>query len=473
MENHICWQSVADWGYMTHGIPANEVNEQGVQGAITLPGGPVGYRELFRFYLPLAIQAASQALTYPLVAAIASHGEGGPLNLAGMAQAMAAMGLLGMLGAGLLTTGMVFGKTRAGFARFLQVNWLFTGIVVLLMGVLCIPPFAHFWFGVVLGLPASIERPAYLALIASLSLQTMFFIRNPYQACLYLHGATHLASIATITRIVGTVLLIPVFLFFGLVGPVWAVMAQALAVASEVFLSWFFARPYIRQLPPGRGVPPTHKEMIAFTLPLSAGGFFLNISGVVITWAITRMPDPERMMQAYFLAGGLAGPAAFAASRVQTVVLTMLPRPGATSLLWRFTLLVGLLMSLAPLLVILPGLQDVYYVGLQRTPAELMPLVRISAVSLVLHPLMLALRGYLEGHAAFQKQPMAIMVSNILYFIALTGAALVCIALGVAGNLLPAVAFLAANIAAVITIRILIAHRKERHPANISEEQAE
>ena len=314
-----------------------------IEPQFTSPAGRVSYGDLFRFYVPLAIQAASQSLTYPLVAAIASHGKGGPINLAGMAQAMAVMGLLGMIGGGLLTTGIVYGKTKAGFARFCQVNWLFTGIVTILMAILSLPPLAHMWFDSLLGLPASIEKPAYQALVASLSLQILFFIRNPYQVCLYNHDATGLASMATISRIIGTVLLVPVFIYFGLVGPIWAVVAQAVAVGFEVLLSWYFARPYMRRLPSVAEAPPTHKEMIAFTLPLSAGGFFLNVSGVMISWTIGRAPDPERMMQAYYLAGGLAGPAAFAASRVQTVVLTMLSRFSTERKLKIFTLIVGLL----------------------------------------------------------------------------------------------------------------------------------
>ena len=119
----------------------------------------VSYGSLFRFFIPLAIQAASQSFTYPLVASIASHGAGGPLNLAGMDQAMIMMSMLGMLGAGLVTTGMVHGVTKAGYARFRQVNWVFTGIVLAMMALLCIPPLAHFWLGRVLGLPASIEHP--------------------------------------------------------------------------------------------------------------------------------------------------------------------------------------------------------------------------------------------------------------------------------------------------------------------------
>ena len=430
---------------------------QTVEPQVSPPAGRVGYGDLFRFYIPLAIQAISQSLTYPLVASIASHGKGGPLNLAGMAQAMALMGLLGMIGAGLITTGMVYGKTKAGFARFRQVNWLFAAIVAALMAVMSIPPLAHGWFHGVLGLPASIEGPAYQALVISVSLQVLFFMRNPYQVVLYLHGATGLASIATISRIVGTVLLVPVFIFLGLIGPTWAVIAQAIAVGFEVLLSWYFARPFIRRLPPGAGAPPTRKELIAFTLPLSAGGFFLNVSGVMISWTIARAPNPEMMMQAYYLAAGLAGPAAFAASRVQTVALALLPRMTGERMLKSFTLLVGLLMGGVPLLFILPGMTEVYYVAVQRCPEELLPLVKASALGLLLHPLTMAMRGYLEGKAAFLKKPVAILAGHAVYFGALAAVALLSIALRVPGNVLPALAFFAANLAAVLTMRVGIA----------------
>jgi hypothetical protein len=61
-------------------------------------------------------------LTYPLVAMVASHGPGGTLNLAGVAQSNIVMFLVGAMGAGLVTTGMVFGKSRLGFSRFFAVN---------------------------------------------------------------------------------------------------------------------------------------------------------------------------------------------------------------------------------------------------------------------------------------------------------------------------------------------------------------
>ena len=51
-----------------------------------LNSDPPSTWKLTRFFIPLAIQAISQALSYPLVAMVASRGAGGPLNLAGLAQ---------------------------------------------------------------------------------------------------------------------------------------------------------------------------------------------------------------------------------------------------------------------------------------------------------------------------------------------------------------------------------------------------
>jgi len=420
------------------------------------PVAQVSYGSLFRFYIPLAIQAFSQSFTYPLVASIASHGAGGPLNLAGMDQAMIMMSMLGMLGAGLVTTGMVHGATKSGYARFQQVNWIFAGIVLALMAVLSIPPVAHLWLGHVLGLPASIERPSYQAFVVSLVLQLLFFLRNPYQVCLYIYGATTLASIATISRIVGTLLLVPVFIHVGLVGPSWAVVAQAVAVSFEAVLSWYFAQPYLRKLPHDARVSATPKEMIVFTLPLSAGAFIMNVAGVMISWGIVRTPHPEQMLVAYYLAAGLAGPAAFAASRVQPVMLTMLPRMTSEGRLKVFALLVGVFMGGMPLLFLLPGIAGVYYEAVQRCPPELMPLVRVSAIGLLFHPLTMAGRGYLEGKAAYLKQPVYIFSGQAAYFVVLVCATLVCLRHGIPGNLLPGLSFFAANLAAIFTMQFLI-----------------
>ena len=76
---------------------------------------------LTRFFFPLAVQAASQSLCYPLVAMVATRGPGGPLDLAGLAQSNTVMFFLGMFAISLVPTGMVFARTREGYRQFYRI----------------------------------------------------------------------------------------------------------------------------------------------------------------------------------------------------------------------------------------------------------------------------------------------------------------------------------------------------------------
>ena len=139
-----------------------------------------GSWQLVKFFVPVAVQAASQALCYPLVAMVASRGDGGPLNLAGMAQSYTVMFFLGMFAISSVTTGMVYAKSRQGYQKFQLVTRM-TGLgVITAQAVLCIPVVSHFLFGKLIGLPPEIEQPAHITLMSCIPLQFLFFFRIPY-----------------------------------------------------------------------------------------------------------------------------------------------------------------------------------------------------------------------------------------------------------------------------------------------------
>jgi len=193
-----------------------------------------GNWSLTRFFAPLAIQAMSQSLCYPLVAMVASRGPGGPLNLAGLAQSNTVMFFLGMIGINLVTSGMVHAKTREGYQNFYRVSLSIGLTVSSIQALLCIPALAHLLFSQIIGLPPSIETPARVTLLVSIPLQFLFFSRVPYFVVMYNGRATGKASLATIGRIILTALLSPLFCTIGLVGPLWAVICLTLPVALEV-----------------------------------------------------------------------------------------------------------------------------------------------------------------------------------------------------------------------------------------------
>jgi hypothetical protein len=421
---------------------------------------PPSNPRLFLYFVPLALQAASQSLSYPLIAMVASHGPGGALNLAGVAQSNIVMFLLGTLGAGLVTAGMVFARTRAAYRHFVAVNHLLAFLSALISAVICIPVVGHLIFGTLLRLPASIETPATQAFPLTIPLTLLFYARNPYQVLLYIHGASVRASTPTFARIGLTLAMAPAFCAVGLVGPRWAMVCMALPVGMETFLSWWFCRPFIAALPED-GLPTTSpRRILSFTLPLSLGGFLLTLSGMILGGVIARAADPERMLPAYYLAAGLANPAAYAATRVQNVVIAYPPRARDDTRVLRFAVLAGVILSFVPLLFLLPGLAHWYYVSVQRLPAADLSLVYTTALLFLGFPITVALRCHREGLAALAHRSSTILAGNIAYVAALAVAASTCLTLQVPGNVIGPVVIASSNLASIGILVLLLREPK-------------
>jgi len=422
----------------------------------------VSNRKLTRFFIPLAIQAASQALSYPLVAMVASRGPGGPLNLAGLAQSTTVMFFLGMFAISSVTTGMVFAKSREGYRKFRFVTLLTALGVIGFQAVLCIPSVSHVVFGRLIGLPPSIEHPAQITLLTCIPLQFLFFVRIPYFVAMYNGKATGKASLATIARIVITATLAPLLCLAGLVGPIWAVVCLTFPVALEAAISRIFADPFLKKLAASIEPPPKGKEIFLFNLPLSIGGYFLAMSAVILGAFIARAPDPERILPVYYMALGLANPVAFAATRIQTVVLIFPPQSPQDRSTLRFSLIAGVILGILPVIFTLPGLLELYYMKLQKLNANDLHLARITAISMIFFPISVAIRAQGEGLAAWQKKPLTVMMGQAVFMATIIVSGFVFIQLGAPGYLIGAVGLTLGSLASTSTMRISLSRGKER-----------
>jgi len=425
------------------------------------PSKPPNNWTLARFFAPLAIQAASQALSYPLVAMVASRGPGGPLNLAGLAQASTVMFFLGMIAISSVTTGMVYAKTREGYQRFRKVT-LLTGLAVIaIQAGLCIPFAAHLLFGRLIGLPPSIEQPAYTTFMISIPLQFLFFMRIPYFVVMYLGKATGMASLATIARILLTALLSLLFCTLELVGPVWAVGCLTIPVVVEVLISRIFAAPFLKSLKSCPENPPRAMEIFNFNLPLSVGGYFLSASAVILAAFIARAPDPDRILPVYYLALGLANPVAFAATRIQTIVLAFPPQSSKDRHTFRFCLTAGAILGILPLIFVLPGLTEFYFIRLQKLGAQDLSLVRMTVMSLIFFPISVAIRAQSEGLAAWLKKPITVLTGHALFMATIIASGFALHFLGTPGQFIGPVGLTLGSLASSATMRIMLDRGKE------------
>jgi hypothetical protein len=392
---------------------------------------------------------------------VASRGPGGPLNLAGLAQAITVMFFLGMIAISSVTTGMVYAKTREGYQRFRKVTLLTATGVIAVQGILSIPVLSHLLFGRLIGLPPSIEQPASTVFMISIPLQFLFFMRLPYFVVMYLGKATGKASLATIVRILLTALLSLLFCTLEMVGPIWAVVCLTIPVAMEVLISRIFATPFLKSLKSCPEDPPGAMEIFKFNLPLSVGGYFLSASAVILAAFIARSPDPDRILPVYYLALGLANPIAFAATRIQTIVLAFPPQSAKDRRTFRFCLAAGAVLGILPLIFILPGLAEFYFIKLQKLGAQDLPLVRLTAISLICFPLSVAIRAQSEGLAAWSKKPITVLTGHAMFMVTIIATGFVLLFLGTPGYLIGPVGLTLGSLASSVTMRIVLDRGEE------------
>ena len=279
---------------------------------------------------------------------------------------------------------------------------------------------------------------------------------------MYNGKATGKASLATIGRIILTALLSPLFCNTGLVGPNWAVVCLTVPVALEVLVSRILATPFLKDLKPSTQRPPEAKEIFLFTLPLSVGGYFLSISALILGAFIARAPDPEKILPIYFLALGLVNPVAYAATRIQTIVLAFPPKSKRDRLTLRFSLVAGAFLGLLPLLFIIPGIIEIYYVRLQNLLPDDLSLVRITALSLIFLPLSVAIRAQSEGLSAWFKKPMTVLTGHAVFMGIIIVSGFSLLLADAPGYLIGAVGLTLGSLSSSATMRIFLGRAKEK-----------
>jgi hypothetical protein len=329
-------------------------------------------------------------------------------------------------------------------------------VIIAIQGVLCLPTVARLLFEGLIGVPASIGDPSRLALTACIPLQFAFFLRIPYQVAMYNARATTLASLPTLLRIALTVALVPVFAWAGRGGPIWGVVCLGAPVVMEVLMSRYLAGPYMARLQHVRDTAPRWQELLAFNLPLSIGGMLLSLSATMLAAFIARADFPEVTMPVYYLALGVVTPLAYSATRVQEVVLAFGGEDDGPRRTLRFATAAGALLGLLPLVLIVPGIAERYYVLLQNLPAAHLPLIRQTALALVFYPLCVAIRAQGEGLAGRAKRPLCMIAGQGVFMGAVIAAAVMLLALGAPGYLIGPAGLICGNLSATLTLRLIL-----------------
>jgi len=392
-----------------------------------------GVGRVTRFYVPLLLQAFSQSLSYPLVAGIVTHGVFGVSALTAFSQGLMIMFMIGAIGGGLITTGLVFARTWYGYRSFKRLNALMMAVLLLLQCLPALPPFSAWIFEGFFALPPELAEVSRYVLLLGVIMNAGFFLRNVPMVVLFDNLESGKANSATCLRILVTIACSVLFPYWGWTGPYWGLAALTLGVWTELAVTWFYARPYVRRLSGTASGEPSAAEIFAltleqfrFTLPLSLGGFLLATSPLVIAAFVARTADAADMLTIHYVTLGVANPVAYAALRLQTVSVKFQPEyAGDRRLLW-YSVAVGLLLGVVPLAFSSSLLGNWYFGVFQNVPPRILGTARLAIGIYSLISVIHAVRARIEGIAAARKCPSAVMAGQIAYTVSLL---LVCVAL--------------------------------------------
>jgi len=422
-----------------------------------------GVGRVTRFYLPLLLQAFSQSLTYPLVAGIVSQGQLGVNALTAFSQGQMIMFLIGALGSGLVMTGMIFAKTRKGYAEFRRLNAFMMATLLVLQCIPALPPFCGLLFEGLFALPPELAEVARRTLLWGVFMNGAFFLRNVPMVVLFNNLQSGKANTATFARILFTLGCAAAFPALGWTGPAWGLVALTLGCFIELGITHHYARPFVRALPgTDAGDHVSLVEQLKFTLPLSLGGFLLMISPLVIAAFVGRSANAADMLAIHYVTLGVANPVSYAALRMQAVAIEFPPEGANDHRLLGYALAAGAVLGLIPLAFSSPGLGAWYFAGYQNVPPHILDTTRLACGIYSLICMIHAVRGRVEGLAALNKRPAAVMAGQITYTLTLFATLAVLLPLKVPGWAMAVSAIFAAPICATLAVYTALSRRQSR-----------
>lgn len=418
-------------------------------------------RQLSAFYFPLALQAVSMSLTYPLVGSVVAHGVLGATEYAILAQAQAVMFLIGSIGNGLISTGMLFAKTKRGRRNFVALSLSLGALAAVLQALCCTRPVAELVFGRFYHLDGELFELARKILLLSIPMNFAFFVRNGGIATLFIEKRTDKATFATFFRIAltwaGSVALVKA----GLVGWAWGLALTTAAVILESAMMNVFAMPYARRLPDADARDASIGRQYAFTIPLSLGGTMLCISGTVIPVFLALTPDPEVSRNIHYIAFGILNPLSFAAAKMQSVVIAFPPKDHRRGAIFTYSVAVGALLVAVSGLLQIQAVGGWYFGSIQNLAGDEVAEAMRAMLVIGIIPLVVSAKSYLEGRAALMMRPNAILSEQIAFLAAqvLVFFAMVHIA-PLPGYLMSGVSTLAAQVVSLAVLHVAIFSNK-------------
>ncbi len=363
--------------------------------------------------LPTAVTASASQALIPALAGILARTDDAEVAISGFAVAFAIALLAGLPHIRIQQLTLVFFDDSSSLPVIRRFVLRWSALSTLLIGVVALTPLNELILGSVFSVEPDVEKQAAAALRALVPLPGLLVVRA------HMHGVALRAEkpLAVWTgSIVGSAVVVALAASLILSDAVTGALAGGIAFSSgaaiEVVLLWLMTR---RLVVVGKGkAPVTMADMVKFFWPLLVAAIAPSVTQPIISASMARAAEPTVSIAAVSVAFGLFQTVSAATNGVQNSTLALLALGFSAARVLRFMLVVGLLTSIATLLIgFAPPVTSLVLEDILGTEDRLFELARFAFRLLAPLPMVLVMEQFFAARLMRDRNTKPIVIINI------------------------------------------------------------
>lgn len=400
----------------------------------------MSYRKVLLFWLPLALSWLLMTFEGLWIQGVIGRKPDAETQLAAFGLIFSLSVLIETPVIMLLATSNALSRDRQSFRALWRFMMAVNIFVTLIAALMAFTPLLDIYLGRLLNVPSHIIEATRPGMKIMILWGGFIGYRRFYQGIIIRQGKTRYIAYGTVLRaLVSGGVAIGLGAAAPIAGAVIGAFALLLATAAETLYTFVVARPDVIRLlstPLARGQRAlTQRDALRFHLPLAATSVITFLVSPVIERGLASMPDAAQSLAAWPViftillvtrSGGMA---------YQEVVISLNDSEARHRVLRKFTLRLGLALSLVMLGFAFSPLIIIYQRAILQTPAQLQALVLVGAQAGLLLPLLTTLQSYLRALLILSHKTAAIYQAIVIGFILTAATVWGGIALGLHGIL--------------------------------------
>ena len=235
----------------------------------------LGYKDIFKFWIPLAATWLMMAVEGPFLAAIIARLADAKFNLAAYGVAWSLALIMEAPIIMLMSASTALVKNRDAYLKLKRFTIVLNTGITLVMLCILIPPVFYFLTEDLIGLPNNVAKLTYTAMLLLLPWPAAIGFRRFYQGILIRSRLTRLVALGTVIRLFSMASTAIIMFMLKVNGAASGAAALSMGVTCEAVTGWWMARKPVKRLlaeqepPADTAEPLTYRYITKFYIPLA------------------------------------------------------------------------------------------------------------------------------------------------------------------------------------------------------------